>query len=125
MSIPLRPSIKPNNKSLGSLLVCLRTSNPGDCAKLALSNLIVDCGETTIDGSEFKIEDIDIDTVIKDSEVVMKSYLPKIFRDAVPGIDAFSNAVERIVDVCMMYLCISHYVPSDNNGIIPLGTPLS
>ena len=107
MSIPLRPSIKPNNKSLGSLLVCLRASNPGDCAKLALSNLIVDCGETTIDGSEFKIEDIDIDTVIKDSEVVMKSYLPKIFRDAVPGIDAFSNAVERIVDVCMIFICMS------------------
>ncbi|PAV17745.1 WD40 domain containing protein [Pyrrhoderma noxium] len=98
VSIPLRPSIKPNNKSLGSLLVCLRTSNPGDCAKLALSNLIVDCGETTTDGLEFKIEDIDIDTVIKDSEVVMKSNMPKIFRDAVPGIDAFSNAVERIVD---------------------------
>ena len=73
MSIPLRPSIKPNNKSLGSLLVCLRTSNPGDCAKLALSNLIVYCGEaTTTDGSEFKIkkkiENIDIDAMIKDSE---------------------------------------------------------
>ena len=37
----------------------------------------------------------------------MKSSMPKIFRDAIPGIDAFSNAVERIVDVCMIFICMS------------------
>ena len=49
----------------------------------------------------------------------MKSNMPKIFRDAIPGIDAFSNAVERVVDVFMIFICMS------DNGIILLGTSLS
>ena len=100
MSIPLRPSSNPKHKSLGSLLVCLRISNAEECAKLALSNLIIDCRKV-IDSSENKIENID--TMIKGAEIVMKSNLPKLFQDAVPTLDAFSNAIERITDVCMIY----------------------
>ena len=103
MSIPLRPSSDPKHKPLGSLLVRLRISSAEDCAKLALSNLIIDCGEA-IDSSEHKIENID--TMIKDAEIVMKSNLPKLFRDAVPTLDAFSNAIERIADVRMIYILL-------------------
>ena len=103
MSIPLRPSSNPKKKARGSLLVCLRISNAEDCAKLALSNLIIDCGET-VDSSEHKIENID--TMIKDAEIVMKSNLPKLFQDAVPTLDALSNAIERITDVCMIYILL-------------------
>ena len=117
MSIPLRPSSNPKKKALGSLLVCLRISNAEDCAKLALSNLIIDCGET-VDSSEREIENID--TMIKGAEIVMKSNLPKLFRDAVPTLDALSNAIERITDVCITY-----YYTSSNNDIILLGSSLS
>ena len=103
MSIPLRSSSDPKDKPLGSLLVCLRISNAEDCAKLALSNLIIDCGET-VDSSEHKIENID--TMIKDAEIVMKSNLPKLFQDAVPTLDVFSNTIERITDVCMIYILL-------------------
>ena len=106
VSIPLRPSSNPKNKSLGSLFVCLKLSNPEDCAKLALSNLIIDCGEA-IDRSGHKIENID--TMIKGAEIVMKSNLPKLFRDAVPTLDALSNAIERITDVCMIYILL-HFI---------------
>ncbi|PAV17956.1 nucleotide-binding-oligomerization-domain like receptor [Pyrrhoderma noxium] len=95
VSIPLRPSSDPKHKSLGSLLVCLRISNAEECAKLALSNLIIDCGEA-VDRSEREIENID--TMIKGAEIVMKSNLPKLFRDAVPTLDALSNVIERIAD---------------------------
>ena len=103
VSIPLRPSSNPKDKSLGSLFVCLKISNAKDCAKLALSNLIIDCGEA-IDSSEHKIENID--TMIKGAEIVMKSNLPKLFQDAVPTLDALSNAIERITDVCMIYILL-------------------
>ena len=103
VSIPLRPSSNPKDKSLGSLLVCLKISNAEDCAKLSLSNLIIDCGEA-VDRSGYKIENID--TIIKSSETVMKSNLPKLFQDAVPTLDAFSNAIERIADVCMIYILL-------------------
>ena len=103
MSIPLRPSSNPKNKPLGSVFVCLRISNAEECAKLALSNLIIDCGET-VDRSEHKIENID--TMIKGAEIVMKSNLPKLFQDAVPTLDALSNAIERITDVCMIYILL-------------------
>ena len=107
MSIPLRPSSDPKHKSLGSLLVCLRISSAEECAKLALSNLIIDCGEA-VDRSEREIENID--TMIKDAEIVMKSKLLKLFRDAVPTFDAFSNAIERITDVCMIYFITYHLI---------------
>ena len=103
MSIPLRSSSDPKHKPLGSLLVRLKISNAEDCAKLALSNLIIDCGEA-IDSSEHKIENID--TMIKGAEIVMKSNLPKLFQDAVPTLDALSNAIERITDVCMIYILL-------------------
>ena len=103
MSIPLRSSSNPKHKPLGSLLVCIKLSNPEDCAKLALSNLIIDCGKA-IDRSGHKIENID--TMIKDAQIVMKSNLPKLFRDAVPTLNAFSNAIERITDVCMIYILL-------------------
>ena len=103
MSIPLRPSSNPKNKPLGSVFVCLRISNAEECAKLALSNLIIDCGET-VDSSEHKIENID--TMIKDAEIVMKSNLPKLFQDAVPTLNALSNSIERITDVCMIYILL-------------------
>ena len=98
VSIPLRPSSDPKKKALGSLLVYLRISNAEECARLALLNLIVDCRKV-IDSSEHKIENID--TMIKGAEIVMKSNLPKLFQDAVPALDAFSNAIERITDVCI------------------------
>ena len=44
--------------------------------------------------------------MIKDAEIVMKSNLPKLFQDAVPTLDAFSNAIERITDVCMIYILL-------------------
>ena len=119
MSIPLRSSSNPKNKPLGSLLVCIKISNPEDCAKLALSNLIIDCGEA-VDRSGYKIENID--TMIKDVEIVMKSNLPELFQDAVPTLDVFSNAIERITDVCMIYI---YYYTSSNNDIIFLGSSLS
>ena len=103
MSIPLRSSSNQKNKPLGSLLVCIKLSNPEDCAKLALSNLIIDCGEA-VDRSGYKIENID--TMIKDVEIVMKSNLPELFQDAVPTLDALSNAIERIADVCMIYILL-------------------
>ena len=103
MSVPLRPSSNPKHKPLGSLLVCLKLSNAEDCAKLALSNLIIDCGET-VDSSEREIENID--TMIKGAEIVMKSNLPKLFQDAVPTLNALSNAIERITDVCMIYILL-------------------
>ena len=103
MSIPLRPSSNPKKKPLGSLLVCFRISNAEECAKLALSNLIIDCGET-VDSSEHKIENID--TMIKGAEIVMKSNLPKLLRDAVPTLDAFSNTIEHITDVRMIYILL-------------------
>ena len=103
MSIPLRSSSNPKNKPLGSLLVYIKISNAEECAKLALSNLIIDCGEA-VDRSGYKIENID--TIIKSSETVMKSNLPKLFRDAVPTLDAFSTAIERIADVCMIYILL-------------------
>ena len=106
MSIPLRPSSNPKKKALGSLLVCLRISNAEECVKLALSNIIIDCGET-VDRSEHKIENID--TMIKGAEIVMKSNLPKLFRDAVPTLDALSNTIERITDVCMIYILL-HFI---------------
>ena len=106
MSIPLRPSSNPKKKALGSLLVCLRISNAEDCAKLALSNLIIDCGEA-IDSSEREIENID--TMIKGAEIVMKSNLPKLFRDAVPTLNALSNTIERITDVCI-YITTRHLI---------------
>ena len=103
MSIPLRPSSNPKKKALGSLFVCLRISNAEECVKLALSNLIIDCGEA-IDSSEREIENID--TMIKGAEIVMKSNLPKLFQDAVPTINALSNSIERITDVCMIYILL-------------------
>ena len=106
VSISLRPSSDPKDKSLGSLFVCLRISSAEECAKFALSNLIIDCGEA-VDRSGYKIENID--TIIKSSETVMKSNLPKLFRDAVPTLDAFSNAIERIADVCMIYILL-HFI---------------
>ena len=106
MSIPLRPSSNPKKKPLGSLLVCFRISNAEECAKLALSNLIIDCGEA-IDSSEREIENID--TMIKNSEIIMKSNLPKLLRDAVPTLDALSNTIKRITDVCMVYMYIVTY----------------
>ena len=106
MSIPLRPSSNPKKKALGSLLVCFRISNAEECAKLALSNLIIDCGEA-VDRSGYKIENID--TMIKDAEIVMKSNLPKLFQDAVPTLDVFSNAIERITDVCTIYILL-HFI---------------
>ena len=99
MSIPLRSSSDPKKKPLGSLLVCLKLSNPEECAKLALSNLIIDCGEA-VDRSGYKIENID--TMIKDAEIVMKSNLPKLFQDVVPTLDVFLNTTERITDVCII-----------------------
>ena len=87
-------------------MVYIKISNAEDCAKLALSNLIIDCGEA-VDRSGYKIENID--TMIKDAEIVMKSNLPKLFRDAVPTLDAFSNAIERITDVCMIYILL-HFI---------------
>ena len=107
VSIPLRPSSNPKDKSFGSLLVCLKISNAEDCAKLSLSNLIIDCGKD-IDRSEHKIENID--TIIKNPEIVMKSNLPKLFQDAVPTLDAFSNAIECLTDVCMFYIIIYHLI---------------
>ena len=101
VSIPLRPSSNPKNKSLGSLFVRLGISSAEECAKLALSNLIIDCGKA-IDRSGHKIENID--TMIKDAQIVMKSNLPKLFQDAVPTLNAFSNTIERITDVCMIYI---------------------
>ena len=106
MSIPLRSSSDPKDKSLGSLFVRLRISNAEECAKLALSNLIIDCRKA-IDSSENKIENID--TMIKGAEIVMKSNLPELFQDAVPALDAFSNAIERITDVCMIYILL-HFI---------------
>ena len=106
MSIPLRSSSNPRNKPLGSLFVCLKISNAEECAKLALSNLIIDCGKA-VDSSEHKIENID--TMIKGAEIVMKSNLPKLFQDAVPTLNAFSNAIERITDVCMIYILL-HFI---------------
>ena len=103
MSIPLRSSSNPKHKSLGSLLVYIKISSAEDCVKLALSNLIIDCGET-VDSSEREIENID--TMIKGAEIVMKSNLPKLFRDAVPTLDVFSNAIERIADVRMIYILL-------------------
>ena len=103
MSIPLRSSSDPKHKPLGSLLVRLKISNAEDCAKLALSNLIIDCGEA-IDRSGHKIENID--TIIKSAEIVMKNNLPKSLRDAVPTLDALSNAIERITDVCTIYILL-------------------
>ena len=103
VSISLRPSSDPKHKSLGSLLVCLKISNAEDCARLALSNLIIDCRKV-IDSSEHKIENID--TMIKDAEIVMKSNLPKLFQDAVPTLDALSKAIERITDVRMIYILL-------------------
>ena len=44
--------------------------------------------------------------MIKDAEIVMKSNLPKLFQDAVPTLDAFSNAIERIADVRMIYILL-------------------
>ena len=106
VSIPLRPSSNPKHKPLGSLFVCLKLSNPENCAKLALSNLIIDCGEA-IDRSGHKIENID--TIIKGAEIVMKSNLPKLFQDAVPTLDVFLNTTERITDVCMIYILL-HFI---------------
>ena len=60
--------------------------------------------------------------MIKDAEIVMKSNLPKLFQDAVPTLDALSNAIERITDVCMIYI---YYYTSSNNDIIFLGSSLS
>ena len=107
MSIPLRPSSNPKDKSLGSLLVCLKISNAEDCAKLALSNLIIDCGETN-DKSEHKIENID--AMIGDAEIVMKSNLPRLLQYAVPSLDVLLNVVECITDVSMIYIIIYHYL---------------
>ena len=61
--------------------------------------------------------------MIKDAEIVMKSNLPKLFRDAVPTLDAFSNAIERITDVCMIYITY-HYLSSNMEDIL-LGSSLS
>ena len=44
--------------------------------------------------------------MIKDVEIVMKSNLPELFQDAVPTLDVFSNAIERIADVCMIYILL-------------------
>ena len=120
VSIPLRPSSNPNDKPLGALFVCLKISNAEDCAKLALSNLIIDCGET-IDKSEHKIENID--AMIEGAEIVMKSNLPRLLQDAIPSLDALSNVVERIADVCMIYITY-HYLSSNMEDII-LGSSLS
>ena len=106
VSIPLRPSSNPKDKPLGSLFVCLRISSAEECAKLALSNLIIDCGEA-VDRSGYKIENID--TMIKDAEIVMKSNLPKLFQDVVPTLDVFLNTTERITDVCMIYILL-HFI---------------
>ena len=57
-----------------------------------------------VDRSEHEIENID--TMIKGAEIVMKSNLPKLFRDAVPTLDSFSNAIERIADVRMIYILL-------------------
>ena len=88
-------------------MVYIKISNAEDCGKLALSNLIIDCGEA-VDRSGYKIENID--TMIKDAEIVMKSNLPKLLRDAVPTLDAFSNTIERITDVCMIYITTHHLI---------------
>ena len=107
VSTPLRPLNNPKDKSSGSLFVCLKISNVEDCAKLALSNLIIDCGEA-IDRSEHRVENIN--AMIEDAEIVMKSNLPKLFQDAVPALDAFSNAIERIIDVCMIHITTYHLI---------------
>ena len=107
MSIPLRPSSNPKKKPLGSLLVCFRISNAEECAKLALSNLIIDCGET-VDSSEREIENIDM--MIKGAEIVMKSNLPSVFQDAVPAINLISDVIMRIADVCMIYIITYHLI---------------
>ena len=88
-------------------MVYIKISNAEDCAKLALSNLIIDCGEA-IDRSEHKIKNID--TIIKNSEIVIKSNLPKLFQDAVPTLDAFSNAIECLTDVCIFYIITYHII---------------
>ena len=106
MSIPLRSSSDPKDKPLGSLFVYLKISNAEDCAKLALSNLIIDCGKAN-DRSGHKIENID--TMIKDAQIVMKSNLPKLFQDVVPTLDVFLNTTERITDVCMIYILL-HFI---------------
>ena len=87
-------------------MVYIKISNAEDCAKLALSNLIIDCGEA-VDRSGYKIENID--TMIKDAEIVMKSNLPKLFQDVVPTLDVFLNTTERITDVCMIYILL-HFI---------------
>ena len=84
-------------------MVYIKISNAEECAKLALSNLIIDCGEA-VDRSGYKIENID--TMIKDAEIVMKSNLPKLFQDVVPTLDVFLNTTERITDVCMIYILL-------------------
>ena len=83
-------------------------------------NLIIDCGETT-DRSEHRIENID--AMIEDAEVVMKSNLPKILQDAIPSLDTLSNVVKRITDVCMIYITY-HYLSSNMEDIL-LGSSLS
>ena len=47
--------------------------------------------------------------MIKGAEIFMKSNLPKLFQDAVPTLDAFSKAIERITDVCMIYILL-HFI---------------
>ena len=44
--------------------------------------------------------------MIKGAEIVMKSNLPKLFRDAVPTLNALLNTIERITDVCMIYILL-------------------
>ena len=82
-------------------------SNAEDCVKLSLSNLLIDCGEP-VGGSEYKIGNID--AIIKGTEIVMKSNLPKLFQDAVPALDAFSNAIKCLTDVCTIYIKSYHLI---------------
>ena len=86
-----------------------------------MSNLIIDCGETN-DKSEHKIENID--AMIGDAEIVMKSNLPRLLQYAVPSLDVLLNVVECITDVSIIYIIIYHYLSSNMEDII-LGSSLS
>ena len=48
--------------------------------------------------------------MIKGTEIVMKSNLPKLFQDAVPALDAISNAIKRVTDVCMIHIKSYHLI---------------
>ncbi|PAV17746.1 hypothetical protein PNOK_0623200 [Pyrrhoderma noxium] len=89
ISPPTQPSMK-SSKSVYYFIQVLKADTTGLCKKRWRSRYDVSYVELVFSFAVSK--------VIGSEGVVMKSNMPKIFRDAVPGIDAFSNAVERIVD---------------------------